>query len=73
MYGANSEMYAAMAGSILSLFGSIAKHPSEATLPARYKANDIVLADSDTHYVPYVYLVGSVLILIVALVILFKK
>ena len=64
--------YGAGIGSILDLFGSIAKHPSEATLPNRAKAQDIIMADSDLHPVPYIYLAAVAVLLIVSVIILVK-
>ena len=66
-------MYEAGFDSILSLFGGIAQHPSEGTLPNFAKGSDVILADSDTHPIPYIYLVATILLVIISLVIIFKK
>jgi hypothetical protein len=66
-------MYEAGIGAILSLFGGIAKHPSEGTLPNRAKGSDVILADSDVHLVPYFYVGGVVLLLVIAIAVILKK
>jgi hypothetical protein len=66
-------MYEAGFGAILSLFGGIAQHPSEGTLPNHAKGSDIILADSDVHIIPYIYLAGTILLVIISLIVIFKK
>lgn len=66
-------MYEAGIGAILSLFGGIAKHPSEGTLPNRAKGSDVILADSDVHFIPYFYAAGIAILLVIAIAVILKK
>ncbi len=66
-------MYEAGFEAILSLFGGIAKHPSTGTLPNHAKGSDIILADTDVHLVPYIYLAGTIILVIISLIVIFKK
>tara|TARA_R110001599_G_scaffold256241_1_gene456388 strand:+ start:198 stop:479 length:282 start_codon:yes stop_codon:yes gene_type:complete len=56
-----------------TLFVAMGKHPSEGTLPNYAKGSDVILADSDTHLIPYIYLVGTIMLVIISVVIIFKK